>query len=199
MKEGRNIDERVLVSFETKGSTKNNIEIGERARTSAFHHVHELCAFTDGFTRDERIFAGFDFWWTVETFFPSPENMYKVIVLHALSHTHTHAHAHIYTHTHIQIYHRRVSPCTHSRSPSRYVLFRTRWGNEKRRKKRCFAKFPKKPKWRSDEFNVCTILSAMRGDDCSKEREARVVQLGAIPCNTYTETTHLTTTNHWIR
>lgn len=100
MKEGRNIDERVLVSFETKGSTKNNIEIGERARTSAFHHVHELCAFTDGFTRDERIFAGFDFWWTVETFFPSPENMYKVIVLHALSHTHTHTHTHIYIHIH---------------------------------------------------------------------------------------------------
>lgn len=124
VKEGRNIDERVLVNFETKGSTKNNIEIGERARTSAFHHVHELCAFTDGFTRDERIFAGFDFWWTVETFFPSPENMYKVIILHALSHTHTHTRTrtYIYTYTHSNLPQESQSVYTQSFSfPVRFV------------------------------------------------------------------------------
>lgn len=126
-----------------------NIEIGERARTSAFHHVHELCAF--GWWFHSRIFAGFD---SVETFFPSPENMYKVIVLHASckTHTHTHRHTHIYTHIHTftQIYHRE---CTHKIVLLPVTFCFEQGGEIKKRKRkngalRNFQKKTKMAEWR---------------------------------------------------
>lgn len=178
-----------------------NIEIGERARTSAFHHVHELCAF--GWWFHSRIFAGFD---SVETFFPSPENMYKVIVLHASCKTHTHTHSiHIYIHTYTHLL-KFITESVHTRSfsfPLRFVSNK-RWGNKKeKKKKRCFAKFPKKKlKWRNDEFNIFVTNSRYTTNSSywlcagtiARKKEKRESSNWALDCNhvcnTYTQITH---------
>lgn len=119
------------------------------------------------------------------------------------TYTHTQTYTYIYTHTHIysnlsqRVY-------TQDRSPSRYVLFRTRWGNKKeKKKKRCFAKFPKKKlKWRNDEFNIFVTNSRYTTNSSywlcagtiARKKEKRESSNWALDCNhvcnTYTQITH---------
>lgn len=119
------------------------------------------------------------------------------------THTHTHSiHIYIHTYTHLLKF---ITESVHTRSfsfPLRFVSNK-RWGNKKeKKKKRCFAKFPKKKlKWRNDEFNIFVTNSRYTTNSsywlCAgtiarkkEKRESSNWALDYHVCNTYTQITH---------